>query len=70
MTRQDADTTDSPPVWQMSWISEYLWRERFMKYHAFGKDVGAVFLPSFKSSAPRYLIAEEAAKRIIFTHFV
>ncbi|WP_300689330.1 hypothetical protein [uncultured Oscillibacter sp.] len=34
------------------------------------KDFGAVPLPSFESSAPRYLIADEAAKRIFFTYLV
>lgn len=28
------------------------------------EDFGAVLLPTFQSSAPRYLIADEAAKRI------
>ena len=32
------------------------------------KDFGAVPLPIFDSSAPRYLIADEAAKRIFFTY--
>ncbi len=32
------------------------------------RDFGAVRLPMFKSSAPRYLIADEAAKRIFFTY--
>ena len=32
------------------------------------KDFGAVRLPVFGSSAPRYLIADEAAKRIFFTY--
>ena len=34
------------------------------------KDFGAVQLPLFESSAPRYLIADEAAKRIFFTYLV
>lgn len=34
------------------------------------KDFGAVPLPTFQSSAPRYLIADEAAKRIFFTYLV
>ena len=34
------------------------------------KDFGAVLLPSFEASAPRYLIADEAAKRIFFTYLV
>ena len=34
------------------------------------KDFGAVRLPVFGSSAPRYLIADEAAKRIFFTYLV
>lgn len=34
------------------------------------RDFGAVRLPTFQSSAPRYLIAEEAAKRIFFTYLV
>ena len=29
---------------------------------------GAVLLPALHSSAPRYLIADEAAKRIFFTY--
>ena len=33
-------------------------------------DFGAVKLPVFQSSAPRYLIADEAAKRIFFTYLV
>lgn len=32
------------------------------------KDFGAVPLPAFDASAPRYLIADEAAKRIFFTY--
>lgn len=32
------------------------------------KDLGAVPLPVFDSSAPRYLIADEAAKHIFFTY--
>ena len=34
------------------------------------RDFGAVRLPMFASSAPRYLIADEAAKRIFFTYLV
>jgi hypothetical protein len=34
------------------------------------RDFGAVRLPIFQSSAPRYLIADEAAKRIFFTYLV
>ena len=34
------------------------------------RDFGAVRLPSFGSSAPRYLIADEAAKKIFFTYLV
>ena len=34
------------------------------------KDFGAVPLPIFGSSAPRYLIADEAAKHIFFTYLV
>lgn len=34
------------------------------------KDFGAVRLPTFHSSALRYLIADEAAKRIFFTYLV
>ncbi len=34
------------------------------------EDFGAVRLPVFGSSAPRYLIADEAAKRIFFTYLV
>ena len=32
------------------------------------RDFGAVRLPVFSSSAPRYLIADEAAKRMFFTY--
>lgn len=32
------------------------------------KDFGAVPLPTFDSSAPRYLVADEAAKRIFFSY--
>lgn len=32
------------------------------------KDFGAVRLPSFRSSAPRFLIADEAAKNIFFRY--
>ena len=32
------------------------------------EDFGAVLLPTFQSSAPRYLIADEAVKRIFFTY--
>ena len=34
------------------------------------RDFGAVRLPTFESSAPRYLIADEAAKQIFFTYLV
>lgn len=34
------------------------------------KDFGAVRIPVFQSAAPRYLIADEAAKRIFFTYLV
>ena len=34
------------------------------------RDFGAVRLPTFEFSAPRYLIADEAAKRIFFTYLV
>ena len=34
------------------------------------RDFGAVRLPMFQSSAPRYLIADEAAKRIFFAYLV
>ena len=34
------------------------------------RDFGAVLLPTFRASAPRYLIADEAAKRIFFTYLV
>lgn len=32
------------------------------------KDFGAVLLPTFQSSAPRYLIADDAAKQIFLTY--
>ena len=32
------------------------------------RDFGAVLLPALHSSAPRYLIEDEAAKRIFFTY--
>lgn len=149
MRIKDAEQTDSPPVWQTSWTSEYLADERFEKYAAkagdelialgayeilehllivhiaymeahpdsnptmyeghpkysgigrlmiaygiklsidngfegdvvleakttglakhYERDFGAVRLPGFKSSAPRYLIADEAAKRIFFTYLI
>lgn len=34
------------------------------------RDFGAIPLPSFDSAAPRYLIADEAAKRIFFTYLI
>ena len=34
------------------------------------EDFGAILLPTFQSSAPRCLIADEAAKRIFFTYLV
>lgn len=34
------------------------------------RDFGAVPLPIFGSSAPRYLIADEAAKRLFFTYLI
>ncbi len=34
------------------------------------RDFGAVRIPVFQSTAPRYLIADEAAKRIFFTYLV
>ena len=149
MSKEDAERTNSIPIWQTSWTSEYLNDERIEKYaasagdelialgayeilenslivrivymeaqpesnptmdegdpkytgigrvmiafgiklsidHGFAGDVvleakttalarhyerdfGAVKLPVFGSSAPRYLIADEAAKRIFFTYLV
>lgn len=32
------------------------------------KDFGAVRIPAFQTAAPRYLIADEAAKKIFFTY--
>ena len=32
------------------------------------RDFGAVKLPTFSSSAPRFLIADEAAKHIFFSY--
>lgn len=34
------------------------------------KDFGAVLLPAFGSAAPRYLIADQAAKQIFFTYLI
>lgn len=34
----------------------------------YAKDFGAVKLPSLSSSAPRFIIADEAAKRIFFSY--
>ena len=147
MTDSDAEVTNLPLVWQTSWTSEYLAKDRFEKYSAkvgeelialgayevlenslvvhivymeahpesnpvldggvpkytgigrlmiaygiklsidngfagdvvleakttslarhYEKDFGAIRLPVFGSSAPRYLIADEAAKRIFFTY--
>lgn len=34
------------------------------------RDFGAVRIPVFQSAAPRYLIADEAAKRIFFTYLM
>lgn len=34
------------------------------------RDFGAVPIPAFQTAAPRYLIADEAAKRIFFTYLV
>ena len=34
----------------------------------YAKDFGAVKLPSFSSAAPRFIIADEAAKRIFFSY--
>lgn len=34
------------------------------------RDFGAARIPTFQSSAPRYLISDEAAKRIFFTYLV
>ena len=34
------------------------------------RDFGAVRLPSYQSSSPRYLIADDAAKQIFFTYLV
>ena len=149
MTQLDAELTNSSPIWQTSWTSEYLADENYEKYAArvgeelialaayeilenslvvhiaymeaqpesnptlnggapkyigigrlmiaygiklsidngfagdvvleakttelarhYEKDFGAVPLPVFGSSAPRYLIADEAAKRIFFTYLV
>lgn len=32
------------------------------------KDFGAVAVPAFQTAAPRYLVADEAAKKIFFTY--
>lgn len=34
MSRSDAQETNTPPVWQTSWTSEYLTEKRFEKYAA------------------------------------
>ena len=34
----------------------------------YAKDFGAVKLPSLSSAAPRFIIADEAAKRIFFSY--
>ena len=147
MTPHDAESTNTEPVWQTSWTSEFLENEKFQRYAAkigdevialaayeilenalvvhivymeahpesnptldqgkpkytgigrliiaygiklsidngltgdvvleakttalakhYERDFGAVRLPMFQSSAPRYLIADEAAKRIFFTY--
>ena len=34
----------------------------------YAEDFGAVKLPSFDASAPRYIIADEAAKHIFFSY--
>lgn len=34
------------------------------------QDFGAVQIPAFQTSAPRYLIADDAAKQIFFTYLV
>lgn len=149
MTPQDAEATNIPPLWQTSWISDYLQDLRFEKYAAkvddklialaayeilsnalvvhiaymeaqpnsnptldhgrpkysgigrmmvayaiklsidngfagdvvleaktaqlaqhYEQDFGAIKLPTFQASAPRYLIADEAAKRIFFTYLI
>lgn len=149
MTLHDAESTDTPPLWQTSWRSDYLLDEHFEKYAAkvgdelialgayevlenalvvhivymeaqpesnptldagnpkytgigrlmiaygiklsidnglagdvvleaktaslakhYEQDFGAVLLPTFRSSAPRYLIADESAKRVFFTYLV
>lgn len=149
MTLHDSESTDTPPLWQTSWRSDYLLDEHFEKYAAkvgdelialgayevlenalvvhivymeaqpesnptldagnpkytgigrlmiaygiklsidnglagdvvleaktaslakhYEQDFGAVLLPTFRSSAPRYLIADESAKRVFFTYLV
>ena len=147
MLLSDAESTNLPPVWQTSWVSDFLAEDRLEKYAAkvngeltalgayevlenslvvhivymeahpesnptldggapqytgigrlmiaygiklsidngfagdvvleakttnlarhYEKDFGAIRLPVLGSSAPRYLIADEAAKRIFFTY--
>ena len=69
MTAADAQRTNQPPLWQTSWTSDYLSDDRLEKYAVqFAADYGAVRLPSFNSAAPRFLIADSAAKAIFFSY--
>lgn len=34
MTHRDAELTDEQPLWQASWISEFLSNEKFQRYAA------------------------------------
>ena len=62
-------------MWRASWTSEVqsdvvLEAKTTELARHYERDLGAVQLPTFQSSAPRYLIADEAAKRIFFTYLV
>ena len=53
-----------------NWIDEYVILEAKTTALAkhYEKDFGAILLPTFQSSAPRYLIADDAAKQIFLTY--
>ena len=69
MTAADAQRTNQPPLWQTSLTSDYLSDDRLESYAVqFAEDYGAVRLPAFSSAAPRFLIADSAAKAIFFSY--
>lgn len=80
MKKSDAVQTEKEPVWQTSWLSDYIQDDAFEKYALktsngelvalaahYVRDYGACPLPSF-GGAPRYELSGEATMNIFVTY--